>query len=106
MIISEDTELGEAARRKSRGFWEIASLPIGFLTPFSVRSSRRLRNSLRSDILAQKKGQSPFFIFFTVAIIRKRGKIRKKGTVPFSVLEERTSKAKSSMVASAISQNL
>ncbi len=37
--------------RDWRRFWEIASLPFRFLTPFSIRSSRRLRNSLRSDIL-------------------------------------------------------
>ncbi len=28
--------------------------PFRFLTPFSIRSSRRLRNSLRSDILGEK----------------------------------------------------
>ncbi len=31
--------------RDSKRFWGIASLPFGFLTPFSVRSSRRLRNA-------------------------------------------------------------
>jgi hypothetical protein len=48
--------------------------PNRILNAISIRSSRRLRNSLRSDILAdQKKGQSPFF-----------HRVRKKGTVPFS----------------------
>ena len=41
----------------------MASLPIRFLTPFPYRPSRRLRNSLRSDILAdQKRGLSPFLL--------------------------------------------
>jgi hypothetical protein len=33
--------------------------PFRFLTPFSIRSSRRLRNSLRSDILAARLCQVP-----------------------------------------------
>jgi hypothetical protein len=50
----------------------------------SIRYSRRLRNSLRSDILAeQKRGLSPFLL----------------------ALEERTPMAKSTMAASGISQN-
>ena len=41
----------------------MASLPIRFLTPFLHRPSRRLQNSLRSDIPAdQKRGLSPFLL--------------------------------------------
>ena len=58
--------------------------PNRIFNAFSIRSSRRLRNSLRSDMLAdQKRGQSPFLF----------------------ALEEQTPKAKSSMVAVAISKN-
>jgi hypothetical protein len=35
------------------------SFPIRFLTPFSIRSSQRLRNSLRSDILAARLRRVP-----------------------------------------------
>jgi len=37
----------------------MASLPIRFLTPFPHRPPRRLRNSLRSDILAARQGRVP-----------------------------------------------
>jgi hypothetical protein len=37
----------------------MTSLPIRLLTPFPHRPSRRLRNSLRSDILAARQGQVP-----------------------------------------------
>ena len=37
----------------------MASLPIRFLTPFLHHSSRRLRNSLRSDILAARQSRVP-----------------------------------------------
>jgi hypothetical protein len=58
--------------------------PNRIFNAISIRSSRRLRNSLRSDMLAdQKKGTVPFFHFFTVAVIRKREKTKKKGTVTF-----------------------
>jgi hypothetical protein len=90
-------------------FWEIASLPSGFLTPFSIRSSRRLRNSLRSDILAdQKRGQSPFLLALEERIPKaKSATLEKRGLSPFLLaLEERIPKAKSAMVAAAISQNL
>jgi len=60
-------------------------VPNRIFNAISIRSSRRLRNSLRSDMLAdQKKGQSPFLL----------------------ALKERTPMAKSSMVAAAISQIL
>ncbi len=37
----------------------MASLPFRFLTPFPCRASRRLRNSLRSDILAAQQSWVP-----------------------------------------------
>jgi len=39
--------------------FRMASLPIRFLTPFPHRPSRRLRNSLRSDILAARQSRVP-----------------------------------------------
>ena len=75
--------------------------PNRIFNAISIRSSRRLRNSLRSDMLAdQKRGQSPFFQLFFIAL-------EKRGLSPFLfALEERTPMAKSSMVAAAVSQNL
>ena len=40
-------------------FLEMASLPFRFLTPFSIRPSRLLRNSLRSNILAGRLCRLP-----------------------------------------------
>jgi hypothetical protein len=76
--------------------------PNRIFNAISIRSSRRLRNSLRSDILGeQKRGQSPFFPF------PNGGHGEKRGLSPFLLaLEERTPMAKSSMVAAAISQTL
>jgi hypothetical protein len=95
------TILAQRKKRRQDEVLENSLAPNRIFNAISIRSSRRLRNSLRSDILAdQKKGQSPFF-----------HRVRKKGTVPFSApfllaLEERTPMAKSSMVAAAIFQNL
>jgi hypothetical protein len=89
-------------------FWEIAALPIGFLTPFSVRSShlfmgllRRYapRNAPLRHTRRAEKGTAPFFLM--------TAKKKKKGTAPFSACPRRAnSEGKSSMVAAAISQNL
>jgi hypothetical protein len=82
-------------------FWEIASLPIGFLTPspFALLGGCGTRSAQTSS--PNGKGDSPLFF----SIIRK--KAEKRGLSPFLVaLEERIPMAESSMVATAISQNL
>jgi len=72
--------------------FRMASLPIRFLTPFPHRPSRRLPNSLRSDILAdQKRGQPLFFYTFF-------HRVRKKGTFPFSACPRRATALRSCVV--------
>ena len=46
-------------RDSKRKYSGMASLPYRFLTPFPHRSSRRLRNSLRSNILAAQQSWIP-----------------------------------------------
>ncbi len=43
----------------SKRFWGLASLHFRFLTPFVIHSSRQLRNSLCSDILAARLRRVP-----------------------------------------------
>ncbi len=49
-------QLCEIHFRDGIKFLRMALLPLGFLTPFSIRPSRLLRNSLRSGVLAGQPG--------------------------------------------------
>jgi len=49
----------KAMRELLKGLSGMAAFPFRFLTPFLSRPSRRLRNSLRSDILAARQSRVP-----------------------------------------------
>ncbi len=106
--------------------------PFRFLTPFSVRPSRLLRNSLRSNMLADRlicglpqigglpRGYVPLVVGKVYTLPRRGGREsdrkrtpvgrRKAKLFPLQVsstsLKDRTTKAKSSMVASSIPKDL
>ena len=96
--------------------------PFRFLTPFSIRSSRRLRNSLRSDILAARLRRIPCLamaVWWKTVRKAERAWFLSGGEesealirVAFDMLGQKQrvlepySLSLSSMVAAAISQNV